>query len=319
MNEQPDRTKFLGGSDIAAVLGMSPWRTPVQLWENKVAPRVEGGGGKKVKRRGQRWESVVAEMLVEELVRLGHKVEIVASNKRYVDELFPMFACEIDFEVRLDGEQEITNVELKTVHPFKASEWGPSDTDTVPVWYLAQAMWGLGITARRRCIVAPLFGADEIRAYFVERDNDTIGGLRAKAAEFWGNHVVPKTPPVPSRPVDADVLFPKESEALALAADDALTAKLLRLRALDNEINARTAEAEMLEFEVKLAMKDAAEVVVDANGEIKPAATWKQRSYSWLDQAALKQDHPQIHKQYVVKQQRRVFQLRNFAWKGKTQ
>lgn len=315
-----DRTKFVGGSDIAAVLNISPWRSAVQLWSDKVTPRLEAHGKakRKVLKRGQRWEAVVAEMLVEELQSRGHTVEIVSRNARYIDPDFPMFACEIDFEVRLDGEEEITNVELKTVSPFTAAAWGDSDSDTVPVWYLAQAMWGLGITKRRRCIVAPLFGADEIRTYTVDADDDTIAALRKRAAEFWGNHVVPKVPPPAVQPSDADVLFPKESEATALAADDGLTAKVLRLRALDKEINARTAEAEMLEFEIKLAMKDAAELSVCVNGDDKLAATWKQRPYSWLDQAALREDHPQLHKQYVVKQQRRVFALRSFAWKGDT-
>lgn len=37
-----DRSKFLGGSDIAAVLGISPWKSPVDLWRDKTTPRVEG-------------------------------------------------------------------------------------------------------------------------------------------------------------------------------------------------------------------------------------------------------------------------------------
>lgn len=311
-----DRTKFIGGSDIAAVLNISPWRTALQLWADKIQPRVEGGG-KKVKRRGQRWESVVAEMLVEELERQGHKVEIVSRNARYIDQDFPMFACEIDFEVRLDGEEEITNVELKTVHPFKLSEWGESGSDTAPVWYVAQAMWGLGITGRRRCIVAPLFGADEIRTYIVDRDEETIAGLKNQAAKFWGEHVLPKVAPPAKRPIDADVLFPEESEAKVLLADDGLTAKLLRLRAIEREIKAREAEAEMLEFEIKLVMGNAEEVTVETAGELKSAATWKQRNVTWLDQAALKEDQPALHKQYTVKQKKRVFSLKNFGWEGK--
>ena len=65
--EQPDRTKFIGGSDIAAILGISPWRTAVQLWKDKITPRVADDGRPKRKQlsRGHRWESVVAEMLVE--------------------------------------------------------------------------------------------------------------------------------------------------------------------------------------------------------------------------------------------------------------
>jgi predicted phage-related endonuclease len=27
-----DRSRFLGGSDAAAVMGLSPWTTPLELW-----------------------------------------------------------------------------------------------------------------------------------------------------------------------------------------------------------------------------------------------------------------------------------------------
>jgi hypothetical protein len=103
-------------------------------------------------------------------------------------------------------------------------------------------------------------------------------------------------PPPPSKPGDADVLFPKESEALALAADDALTAKVLRLRALDKEINARTAEAEMLEFEIKLAMKDAEEMTVDVDGEVKVSRRLEAAPLLVARSSRAKEDHPQIHK-----------------------
>jgi len=32
---EPDRSRFLGGSDAAAVMGLSPWATPVELWMKK--------------------------------------------------------------------------------------------------------------------------------------------------------------------------------------------------------------------------------------------------------------------------------------------
>lgn len=118
--------------------GISPWRTPLALWEQKTAPALPHDAPTTgPKRRGQRWEAVVAEMLVEHLQSKGHTVEIVASNRRYVDPALDFLAAEIDYEVRLDGEDEITNVELKTVHPFKAQEWGEAGTDEAPVWYVA--------------------------------------------------------------------------------------------------------------------------------------------------------------------------------------
>ena len=314
MNEvaiAPDRTKFIGGSDIASILNISPWRSAVELWEDKRKPRVQGPE-RKVLTRGKRWESVVAEMLVAELERQGHKVEIVNANARYVDPKFPMFACEIDFEVRLDGEQEITNVELKTVHPFKLKEWGDSGTDSAPIWYMAQAMWGLGITGRRRCIIAALFGADDLKTYPVDRDEATINAMRDRAAKFWSEHVLPGVPPNPVRLSDLDVLHPQESEANALLADDELTAKVLRLRAIDKEIKARTAEAEALEFDIKLVMGPCSEVIVADSSAI----TWKSRPHTYLDQAALKEAHPKLAKEFTRKGESRVFTLKQFGWKG---
>ena len=31
-----DRQKYLGGSDVAAIFGVSPWRTPYDLWVDKI-------------------------------------------------------------------------------------------------------------------------------------------------------------------------------------------------------------------------------------------------------------------------------------------
>jgi len=36
-----DRRHYIGGSDIAAVLGISPWMTPYLLWEQKTDPQPE--------------------------------------------------------------------------------------------------------------------------------------------------------------------------------------------------------------------------------------------------------------------------------------
>jgi putative phage-type endonuclease len=305
-----DRRKFLGGSDIAAVLGLSPWKTPVALWEDKIKPPAEDGENRREKSRGKRWESVVAEMLTEELEADGHTVEIVGTNRRYVDQQHDFFACEIDYEIRLDGANDVTNVELKTVHPFKAREWGESGSDELPTHYTAQAMWGLGVTGRSMCIVAPLFGADEIKVFPVLRDEETIAGMRARGLHFWTHHVMTRIAPEPLVLADMDRLFPSESTGPALIADDDLTARILRLRAIDRTIKAQQAEFDAIEFDVKRMMKDAAELVVGG----KTAITWKQREYAFLDQQALKEKMPKIHREFTRKGNSRVFTLKPFGW-----
>jgi putative phage-type endonuclease len=307
-----DRSKFLGGSDIGALLGISPWRTPLQLWQDKTTPRVEGPA-KKVFTRGIRWESVVAEMLVEDLQRRGHKVEILRSNTRYQDATLPFLAAEIDFELRLDDDEEITNCELKTVHPFRMKDWGDTGSDDLPVHYTAQVMHGLGVTVRRKGLLAALFGADELRTYPVPADDETIEGMRAQAAAFWNDHVLTGLPPAPKNLADLGLLFGKESDGPPLLAAPELAARVMKLRALLTEIKAREAEAEAIEFDIKLAMREASEIVMP-NG--KSAVEWKSRKGSWLDDAALKEAHPAIARKFTRKWESRVFKLKAFDTKG---
>jgi len=312
-HETHDRSKLLGGSDIAAVLGLSPWKTPLDLWRDKTTPRVEGPR-RAVLTRGIRWEGAVAEMLVESLEGQGRKVDIVASNRRYRDDEHPFLAAEIDFEIRLDGAEEITNVELKTVHPFRLREWGESGSDTLPVHYTAQVMHGLGVTRRRSAILAALFGADELRVYPVDADDETIAGLRSRAVSFWTHHVLAGIAPDPTTLEDLSKLFDKDNpDAHPLLADETLAEQVMRMRAINAEIKAREAEAEVLEFAVKRAMRDCTSIVMP-NG--KESVTWKQRSGTWLDESALKEAHPKLAREFQRKWDKRVFTLKSFSTEG---
>jgi putative phage-type endonuclease len=180
---QVDRSKFLGGSDIGAVLGVSPWKNRVDLWADKIRPRVEGSQNAAAKRRGHRLEPYIIDMIREE-----HGLEIVARNERYVDADVPFFAAEIDAETATE------NIEIKTVHPFKAKEWGDIGTDSLPLHYIAQVQWGLGVKRRDVCKVFALIG-DDLKPYTVERDDELIRAMRDQAAEFWNRYVVPQVQP----------------------------------------------------------------------------------------------------------------------------
>jgi putative phage-type endonuclease len=308
--EQHDRQKLLGGSDIAAVLNISPWKTPLDLYNDKIKPRT-GDGYKAVFARGIRWESVVAEMLVERLENQGHKVKVLAANKRYRDQEHTFMASEIDYEVVLDDDDEITNVELKTVHPFRMRDWGDSGSDDLPVHYTAQVMHGLGVTRRNKGMLAALFGADELRTYPVMADQETIAAIRARAVAFWTDHVLAGVPPAPVNLEDLSNLFSHEAaDTPALLADEGLTDIALRMRAARAQIKAGEAEALALEFQIKLAMKDAGQLILP-NGKV--AFEWKNKSGKYLDETGLKEAHPKIAKEFMKTWEKRVFTVKPFA------
>jgi predicted phage-related endonuclease len=311
--EGHDRQKFLGSSDIPALVGRCPkaWsrNTPLALWHDKITPRVQSEApARGVLKRGKRWEGAVGEMLTEELERGGHKVQILNSNKRYQDPQIPYFAAEIDMEVLLDDDPEIVNVELKTVHPFKLGEWGESGSDEAPDWYVLQCWWGLGITGRKHTILAPLFGADELRTFIIERDDAVIGTLRDRGQRFWSEHVEKNVAPDPQTMADLMLLFPHEKPATIVYATDEVYEQCLELRSINTQINAWEQRQELLEYRIKHYM--GANEALHLTGAPKPIATWKDRKVTSLDQTGLKEKYPKIHKEFVREGKARVFLLK---------
>jgi predicted phage-related endonuclease len=136
----------------------------------------------RVLNRGKRMEPYILDMIRDE-----HGVNVIAANERYTDQAVDYFACEIDAEAQDEMRGHI-NIEIKTVHPFKVKEWGEELTDALPLHYLAQVQWGLGITRRQHCDVYALIG-DDLKRYAVEADGELIATLREKAIQFWVRYV----------------------------------------------------------------------------------------------------------------------------------
>lgn len=180
-----DRTLYVGGSDVPALLGISPWKNKVDLWFEKTsmspAPDVSNP---KAKARGSRLEPYVRDMIAEEF-----GLEILRYNTRYIDPDVPYFAAEIDFETA------DANGEIKT-SMFGGKQWGAEGTDELPLHYIAQVQWGMGVNGARKCLVYALIG-DDLKPYTVHRDDELIYAMRGLAHEFWNEYVLKgQRPPI---------------------------------------------------------------------------------------------------------------------------
>lgn len=266
-----DRSKFIGGSDVAAILGVSPWITPFMLFQKKTGAYVEDltPAKQRILARGHRWEPIVLEMLVDELRERGHDVEVIATGQRYQDADLPFLACELDAELLIDGEE--TNAEMKTASYFAAGAWGDRDSNDVPLYYAAQVMHGLMIKPRRRAVVAAVTGFDEQpMVRWIDRDDDTIAAIRAREVAFW-QRIQDGNPPDPVTAEDVKWLYPKDSGA-AIDADDELINACATLEALKRDAKIIEGDIEVLTTKVKARMAGAA-VLLGNDG--KPIATWK--------------------------------------------
>lgn len=231
-----DRAKFLGGSDAAAVLKVSPWGTPLDVFLEKTgqATKEIDPAREKLFRRGKRLEPVVIDMLIEEYGINVTKRSTPAEPNRYADPEHAFLAVEVDFEWEVQQadidrwalDQALLgttqNGEVKTVHPFASGKFGEADTDEIPVEYAAQGMDGLMVTGRKLCLFAVLVGADNLTTYILKRDNETIAAMRPILVGFWKNNVLAGVPPDPVNLPDVTKLLMRRPSIKVEASAEAI-------------------------------------------------------------------------------------------------
>jgi len=293
-----DRATFLGGSDAASVLGVSPWRTPLELWQEKTlpaAPETFTPDRLRALNRGKRMEPYVLDLLAEET-----GLVVARRNVRHVDPVHPFLAAEIDAELT-NGDA----VEIKTVSPFKAKDWGDEQTDEVPVHYVAQVQHGMMITGAPATVFGVLIGGDDFRVYRVERDPMLISLMRTREVDFWLRHVETGEPPPPVNVDDLARLFPRDLGTAVEATQTVLMAyhelRDLRTRAasLEREIEQRV---EIL----KRALGPAARLTWEG----RELCSWKTQTTHRFDVTAYRAAHPELAEAFTRASDIRVFRIK---------
>lgn len=184
IDQKEDRRNFLGASDCAAVLGMSRWKTPVQIWAEKTGQvEPEDISGKLNVKLGNRLEEVVAELFMEQT---GKKVRRV--KEPYIHNRFPFLKCHIDRKV--EGESAI--LQCKTASAWKSEEW---EDEEIPHEYILQEIHELACTDYDRAYIFCLIGNQRVELRTIERDEAVIEDVVRRESDFWNKFIVPKIMP----------------------------------------------------------------------------------------------------------------------------
>lgn len=272
------RKTGLGGSDIAAVLGLSPWRSAVDVYIDKTSDAPDAFEQSEPMYWGNVLEAVVAD---EYAKRTEARVQRVNQQLRHPN--YPWAIGNIDRAILEPGSRaRFVNgrllgahglLECKTASAYKLDDWIAADgSDATPVYYAAQGMWYLAISGLDWCDFAVLVGGQRFLTRRVERSNDAIFGMMEVAEEFWRKHVLERIPPEPRSAHDVVALFPRDDGDMIDASQRAdVLARINDLRSVREAIAVRKqAEAE-LEEALKLDIGEHSGIVVDG----KPAVTWK--------------------------------------------
>ena len=250
----------IGGSEIAAVLGVSPWEQAVDVFYRK-RPDLAAEHG--YQRREVAGDHVDFGCYVEEPVarlyekRTGNRVRRANVTRRHASA--DWLVANIDRKV--EGQRR--GLEIKSVNSWwLAHLWGPDGTDEVPEYYYPQvAQYMLVCDYPEWDLAALIGGATDFRIYHLQRDPEVDDIILETSRQFWHENVLAGIPPAidPHHKTAADALrrvFTRaDGEVITLSSEAAeWHERLVAAKAAAKSIKA---EKEAAETWLKAAMGNA--------------------------------------------------------------
>lgn len=294
------RAKSLGGSDVGAILGLSKYRSAVDVWMEKTDKEMAVKDSLPL-RFGQFAEEFVASeyALSTGLSLASHDAAVIHPEYQYMHGHIDRFVLNGDTPlIGEDGRITASRIlECKTANPFAQSEWGEAGSDQVPLPYLVQCVWYMMLTNIDRTDLAVLFGNTDFRIYEITRDLELEQMVLARAIGFWEDHVLKDIPPPASSESDYKTLFGKSTVSKSIEAPAQTCELIKRLNALNEHVEQYEAEISQIKQSIMGQMQDAE--ILTFNG--KTLATWKSPKPSLrLDAKRLTEEHPDLVHQYQV-------------------
>lgn len=292
--------KSLGGSDIGALLGLSKYRSAVDVWMEKTGKEVSIRDSLPL-RFGQFAESFVAdEYALATGTQLAiHDTAVVHPEYEYMHGHIDRFVLNGDSPlITSNGKITASRIlECKTANPFAQSDWGDAGSDQVPLSYLVQCVWYMMLTNIGRTDLAVLFGNADFRIYEITRDLDLEQMVLERAISFWENHVIKDIPPAATSESDYKTLFGKSTVCKSVEAPAETCEMIKKLKSLNEQVEHYEAEISQIKQSIMGQMQDAEVLIYQG----QTLATWKAPKPSLrLDAKKLSEEHPELAHQYQV-------------------
>ena len=154
-----ERRKGIGGSDTAAILGLSAYATPYTVWADKTG-RLPDTEDNEAMRQGRDLEAYVAQRFAERSGKSVHRVNAILQNSAY-----PWAQANIDRAI----VGEISGLECKTTNALNMRRFRDGE---FPENYYTQSVHYLAVTEYQRWYVAVLILSRDFLIYQMTRIPD---------------------------------------------------------------------------------------------------------------------------------------------------
>jgi len=227
-----DRKKGIGGSDCASILGVSPFRTALDVYNDKVSPDIIDEPNENMK-RGIRAERYILEEYVD---RSGETLETNIAT--IVDKQYPFMRANIDAKIK---DQNVIIEAKSTKSPMSAWESG------IPEYYKAQVAYYAMLTDAERVDIPVLFSGWEYACFTYWRDAEYEANLKQAVIDFWQNHIVKGIPPRPRTPEELKVAYPVIDNEITKKADDHIRHVVSEYQEVSDQVKKLEEEKESLQ------------------------------------------------------------------------
>lgn len=224
------RRNGIGGTDGAAILGLSRYRSAVDVWEDKLG-LVPDRPATAAMMWGRRLEDAIAQAFATETGRAVRRVGGIRKAKHVTG--FPMIGSidRMTYDRPMTGrgvvqrQADPRGLEVKKVRSADVlgDPEGPPELRIPPDWYV-QVQHYAEVIEVDFFDVAVLVGGTDFRTIEIPRDRDFGRDLVAEEERFWTTYVVPRVQP-PVGPDDLAFLgrkYPRDEPGSELVATSEL-------------------------------------------------------------------------------------------------
>lgn len=300
------RETTIGASEAPAVLGLSPFATPADIYWRKVG-KPEADKPTEAMESGTRLEPVILDWCGE---RLGRKV-----IDRGVMMIDPISGCLSAIpDGRVEGRRELVESKKTSL----TAGWGDEGTDQIPENYLVQCHEQMEVAARcgiliERVWVPVLMLAgfrEEWRLYCVERNEDLGAEIAGRCTAFYKEHIEARVPPDGSTPpLDIIKRLRREPKSQVILGGNGIEAweALDKAKAAAKEADAKKDEAQAAVLAL-LGIDNPAESALLPDGRL--ISYLSQKSAPSVDSARLRAEFPAAYEACFKQGTHRTLRIR---------
>lgn len=273
------------GSDVAALLGLTPSRGPRHVYEEKHGNDVVDET--RQMRMGNRLEATIAEMFAEET-----SLVIEDAPGTLVNRERPWMRGHVDRYVLDASGAVVAPLEVKNRGAYASSDWQDAPPDSVAV----QAHWYMGVGGWDHAHVAGLIGGNRLATFRLERDEELITDLIEHCGAWFQRHVLDGFPP-PADGLEATAkllsrLWDVKPEQVA----EVDRAEAARLRAEHQALKAEAKDvaARLVTVENSMRLLSGEAAFAEADGQ----AAWNWKANGAFRGGDFAKEHPELAAQY---------------------